>query len=559
MRTKGLLLLTVMIMLFLSTRPLIASPSEPIITMTNSGQIIDLNWTSIPGSWGYNLYYADYSKPVLNKIDMGLSTKFQATLPKDSTYYVAVKAYNGTGEGNYSNIIIIKGFTDQTNKIQYKYTNHIEFENVGELTFAAAIDLNNDGFKDIVTINSAPGAPHQDYETPFIFFINQGGISFKEDDSFLSGEHPYMITSLEWAIADFNGDGRDDLLAIGTGDETPPFLGEEAVLLLSKDNGMYNASEQLNYGLLGKNGASSFKHGMAVGDVDGDGDIDIFILSLQQQNVYELLINDGTGNFSSHPEMLIDEKLKGTWATALLAEQNSDGDYLSSWDADFADVDNDGDLDLIVGRNNSPDLLFFNDGTGTFSNHIELPTSSFYKKYNNKVYTIDIRTTDLNNDGFIDIILSQSKNLPFDDFTRHLQVLINGGDGNTFYDESYRIPVKETDQFITQLQLEDINNDGHIDLIVNQYARFNGPQEKDNEVLFINDGSGYFNTLPEKAMNNFTLWWGGSTLCPIDMDNDGIKDFVSTYFAEGADFWGWKDNLGSTLTSTLLWFKGTLN
>ena len=114
MRTKRLLLLTVMIMLFLSTRPLIASPSEPIITMTNSGQIISLNWTAISGSYGYNLYYADYSNPVLNKIDMGLSTKIQVTLPKGSIYYVAVKAYDGTGESNWSNIIIIKGFCEGT-------------------------------------------------------------------------------------------------------------------------------------------------------------------------------------------------------------------------------------------------------------------------------------------------------------------------------------------------------------------------------------------------------------------------------------------------------------
>ncbi|MBT4288623.1 MAG: hypothetical protein HOD92_14955 [Deltaproteobacteria bacterium] len=560
MKTKGLLLLTVMIMLFLSSKPIIASPSESKITMTNSGQTIDLNWTSVPGSWGYNLYYADYSNPVLNKIDMGLSTKLQTTLPKDFTYYVAVKSYNGGGEGDYSNVIIIKGFTDQVNKIQYKYTDHIEFENAAQILHIAPIDINNDGFKDIVLMNGAPGAPFQVYDNPFMFFINQGGTSFIKDDSFISGEFPYMIHPCEWEIADFNGDGRDDLLVIGTGDESPPFLGEEAVLLLSDNNGMYNASDQLNSGSVGKNGAASFKHGMSVGDVDGDGDIDIFIVSLLETNVHELLINDGTGNFTSHPEMLIDKELYSTWDKVANPKQpNANGDYITQWVAEFVDVDTDGDLDLIVGRNNAPDQLFFNDGDGAFSSHIELPKSSFFKKYNNKVYTVGIWSTDLNYDGYMDIILSQTKHDPMDGFSRHLQVLINSGDGKTFYDESYRIPIKETDQWIRILLLEDINNDGHIDLIVSQYATFNGPVVKNNEVLFINDGSGYFNTLPEKAMNNLTFWQGGEKLCPIDMDNDGIKEFVSTYFSENADWWFWKDNLGSTITRTLLWFKGTLN
>jgi hypothetical protein len=507
-------------------------------------------------TWGYNLYYADYSKPVLNKLDMGLSTKLQATLPKDSTYYVAVKAYNGGGEGDYSNIIIIKGFVDQTNKIQYKYTNHIEFENLGDVSYSATIDLNNDGFKDVVIMSCAPYAPFQDYETPFIFFINQGGTTFIEDNSFLSGEHPGMMNPLEWEVADFNGDGKDDLLVIGTGDETPPYLGEEAILLLSDNNGMYNASDQLNPGLLGKNGAASYKHGMSIGDVDGDGDVDIFILSLLSINVNELLINDGTGNFISHPEMLIDKELYSTW-DALPATQNSNGVYITQWDADFADIDNDGDLDLIVGRNSAPDLLFFNDGTGTFSNHIELPTSSFYKKHASEVYTIDIRSTDLNNDGHMDLILSQAL-FSMAGSGRHFQVLINDGDGKTFYDESYRIPVKETNRFATHLLLEDINNDGHIDLIVNQHERYMGFTGQTNEVLFINDGSGYFNTLSEQEMNNLTFSWGGSTICPIDMDNDGIKDFISTKVDKGEDYWKYKDNLG-TITTTLMWFKGTLN
>ena len=88
-----------------------------------------------------------------------------------------------------------------------------------------------------------------------------------------------------------------------------------------------------------------FSNGAAWGDVDGDGDVDLFVTRLDDPSL--LFINDGAGGF-------VDE---------------SEARGLSVTDANgaaFADYDNDGDADLIVVRDGS-DLLFRNDGDGRFS------------------------------------------------------------------------------------------------------------------------------------------------------------------------------------------------
>ena len=88
-----------------------------------------------------------------------------------------------------------------------------------------------------------------------------------------------------------------------------------------------------------------FSNGAAWGDVDGDGDVDLFVTRLDDPS--QLFINDGAGAFVDESEA------RG------LSVTDTNG-------AAFADYDNDGDADLIVVRDGS-DLLFRNDGGGRFS------------------------------------------------------------------------------------------------------------------------------------------------------------------------------------------------
>jgi hypothetical protein len=88
-----------------------------------------------------------------------------------------------------------------------------------------------------------------------------------------------------------------------------------------------------------------FSNGAAWGDVDGDGDLDLFVTRLGDPS--QLFLNDGTGAF--------DESA----AARGLAVADANG-------AAFADYDNDGDADLYLARDGS-DLLLRNDGSGRFT------------------------------------------------------------------------------------------------------------------------------------------------------------------------------------------------
>src|SRR5690606_37650746 len=65
---------------------------------------------------------------------------------------------------------------------------------------------------------------------------------------------------------------------------------------------------------------------------------------------------------------------------------------------EFADIDLDGDLDIVVGNDNAPNYLYINDGTGMFTRG-----ETFGLRY---APTRNITIVDLNKDGYPDIVIN---------------------------------------------------------------------------------------------------------------------------------------------------------
>ena len=117
--------------------------------------------------------------------------------------------------------------------------------------------------------------------------------------------------------------------------------------------------------------------GIAAGDLDGDGDLDVCLTSTGKNGTASLWLNDGSGNFTRG----------ATVADRVVSPC-------------FGDIDNDGDLDLWLGRA-GPDILLDNDGNGNFS---KAPVS---RLGDDDSLTNCARVLDVDSDGDLDLLASR--------------------------------------------------------------------------------------------------------------------------------------------------------
>jgi VCBS repeat protein len=182
-------------------------------------------------------------------------------------------------------------------------------------------------------------------------------------------------------------------------------------------------------------------------DVDHDGDLDLFIAEGTDSPAprpNRLLINDGHAFFTDET------------ATRLPPGQ------ANSTKADFGDVDGDGDLDAIV-ANLGPEQLLINDGSGVFMDasaaQLPPPPTLFQD------ITADARLADVDGDGDLDVLLSNEN--PFDPSPTgggQNRVWINEGTGRFTDETAARLPAR-TDQTGAMLP-GDIDGDDDLDVVV---------------------------------------------------------------------------------------------
>lgn len=235
-------------------------------------------------------------------------------------------------------------------------------------------DLNGDGRIDAVIQNSGAAAQ---------LLFNTGGGVFTNRAETLGMDWTFTIAD-QPLVADFNGDGFPDLF-LNTGYSGRARVG------LNNGTGAFSA---VPFPSLNKSIQYS-----AAADFDGDGDVDIFCIGFTE---VWLLINNGTGNFAIGRSVLIyppvpsnfpldvavgdvdgdgdvDVYVSSFAGDKLLLNQNN-GDFILSNDAldnrmnssvALADVDGDSDLDVILGPNmQTPGRLWLNNGAGKFARSV---------------------------------------------------------------------------------------------------------------------------------------------------------------------------------------------
>ncbi len=360
-------------------------------------------------------------------------------------------------------------------------------------------DINGDGYRDIAAGNL------NGYSMSIL--LNRGDGSFTDAEKCYTGFRPSSISA-----ADFNGDGKDDLV-FSDQERISVFLNYDgsvgntflparrvstAVVACDLDGDMDidiavasdGAIERPSYvSIMLNNGDGSFagssEHevpqlpiSIDAADLDGDGDNDLAVVSTYSGEV-SIFMNDGVGTFSD--------------AVSYAATMN--GDITNSWSGCLSDIDGDGSFDLVVADFGSGSVsILLNQGDGTFRDPVQYGVGSFPG---------DVFSCDLNGDGHNDIATANWS-------PAGVSVLINNGDG-TFQEARNYSP----DAGSGSIYAADMDNDGDTDIIAEKGY--------DEILILFNDGGGLFTSEGRYIVGHQSF---GVVAC--DLNGDGFNDVVTT-------------------------------
>jgi hypothetical protein len=451
--------------------------------------------------------------------------------------FITVCLCSATGLNAANNDVIVPSFVKIQQPVPAEET---EQDKEGKYQFyhirnshASWGDYDNDGYLDVFY---GGRNDHIEYWAPEknVLYKNRGDETFEL--VFVPNGDGQMLRAGYWGCPvwfDFNNDGYLDLLVAGVN-----WSGSKDSFcrlyqnMGANEDGDFIFEQFPNAGGIRRfmnedDGGKSHQY-ISVGDYDKDGYIDVVVTGFGIVKEDEGLTGDDYNENARTERMLrLYKNDRGTGFIEIETPLDNTDVFkgLSGGSVNFADMDNDGWLDIVgSGYGTGPEMyVYWNNGDGTFSKEAELELTGSFNSGSG--------IFDFNNDGLIDILVTG--------FAPEKDMFIYENKG----DRTFTLIDKAAAGFEGldggQIAFGDVNHDGLSDILLGGH----GEQHEITTWIYLNKGDGTF----EQLLNPVTRVSHG-TQSLIDANNDGILDVFVL---------GWTNNSVCDRECTAELWKGT--
>lgn len=324
------------------------------------------------------------------------------------------------------------------------------------------------------------------------------------------------------AAGDYDNDGNIDLYVTNYGAN---------VLYRNRGDGTFeNVAQHAQVG-----GGERFGAGATWFDMDSDGDLDLYTANYQKftydQHIVRMIggyqFHPGPHDYPGEPDMLYRNDGDGRF-TDVSEESGVSKLAATGMGVIAVDVDEDGDIDLFVANDSVPNFLFVNDGTGKFTEDAVLAGVAFDVK-GKANGNMGVDAGDANGDGKIDFVTTT--------YQSEMPVLYQNMGGGLLDDVTNQVGIPRSlfPHVNWGVGFGDFDNDMDLDLFIACGHFMDNIDKIDDRTtmkvrnyLLENDGKGLYSDQSEQSGITEVLSSRGAAI--DDLDNDGRLDLVVANF-----------------------------
>jgi hypothetical protein len=397
----------------------------------------------------------------------------------------------------------------------------IEFSPAG----CAFFDYDNDGWLDVLLLQSGSPEPGgQSSPRPRCALYHNNGDGTFTDVTAGSGLDRDLGYAQGVAVGDFDNDGFDDLFITGYGHNC----------LLHNERGTGKFTDVTAKWGLDRPHSTGYATSAAFGDYDNDGRLDLYVCYYASWTP------------ANDPACTDEQKLRDYCSPAIFASDShrlyhNEGDHFRDVSAAsgidrvkgrglaiaFVDTDDNGRQDIFVANDLTPNMLWHNNGNGTFTETAKR-SGCAYSDGGALMAGMGVAVADYDHSGNLSLFVTNFSGMPS-------TLYKNVGSGQ-FQDESMTSGLALAHMKFLAFGCEflDYDADGWPDLIVTNGSvylhaetRLDGATTRERKQLFHNEGNGTFKEVTGEALlGDLNAPMVGRGLAVGDFDNDGRLDVL---------------------------------